>query len=100
MLIIPHRHISSIFDANEVELGAMIDLVRLGKEHLDKAFNPEGYNIAINDGVVAGQTVMHLHIHLIPRYPGDMEDPKGWVHQVLGVSEKMLELKGNPPPRI
>lgn len=75
----------------------MMNLVRCGKRYLDEEFRPKGYNIAINDGEVAGQTVMHLHIHLIPRYPGDMEDPKGWVHSVLGVSQKMLEMKDNPP---
>jgi diadenosine tetraphosphate (Ap4A) HIT family hydrolase len=71
----------------------MWDLVRLSKQYLDRLYHPEGYNIGINDGVVAGQTVMHLHIHLIPRYPGDIDDPKAWVHNVLRVSKKMLELK-------
>lgn len=97
MLIIPYRHISSFFDATQEEQMEMMNLVRCGKRYLDEEFRPKGYNIAINDGEVAGQTVMHLHIHLIPRYPGDMEDPKGWVHSVLGVSQKMLEMKDNPP---
>ena len=74
----------------------MWNLIRLGKQYLDENFQPEGYNVGINDGVVAGQTVMHLHIHLIPRYPGDSDDPKGWVHRVLKVSETMLELKEYP----
>lgn len=74
----------------------MMDLVRSGKEYLHENYHPHGYNIAINDGEVAGQTVMHLHIHLIPRYPGDMEDPKSWVHSVIHVSEKMLNEKDGP----
>lgn len=97
MLIIPFRHIRSYFEISDDEQTALWDLIRLGKEHLDNAFHPEGYNIAINDGMVAGQTVMHLHIHLIPRYPGDLKDPKAWVHQVLNVSETMLEIKDKPP---
>lgn len=74
----------------------MMDLVRSGKKYLDGNYHPRGYNIEINDGEVAGQTVMHLHIHLIPRYPGDMEDPKSWIHSVLHVSEKMLNEKESP----
>lgn len=96
LLIIPFRHVSSFFSITEEEHAAMWNLVRLGKQYLDENFQPEGYNIGINDGVVAGQTVMHLHIHLIPRYPGDSDDPKGWVHRVLRVSETMLELKEYP----
>jgi len=96
LLIIPFRHVSSFFAITEAEQTAMWDLVRLGKHYLDRFYHPEGYNIGINDGIVAGQTVMHLHIHLIPRYPGDIDDPKGWVHRILKVSETMLELKDYP----
>lgn len=99
LLIIPYRHIASFFEVTEEEQVAIFDLVRVGRMYLDTTYHPEGYNIAINDGSVAGQTVMHLHIHLIPRYPGDLEDPKAWVHQTLGVSKRMLELKDNPAPQ-
>ena len=95
MLIIPFRHIRSFFEISDDELTSLWELARLGKQYLDTTYHPEGYNIAVNDGVVAGQTVMHLHIHLIPRYPGDLTDPKAWVHEVLQVSEKMLEVKDN-----
>lgn len=97
LLIIPFRHVSSFFTITEEEHTAMWNLVRMGKRYLDEVFQPEGYNIAINDGVVAGQTVMHLHIHLIPRYQGDSDDPKKWVHPVLKISETMLEMKDYPP---
>jgi len=99
LLIIPFRHVSSFFAITEEEHTAMWNLVQMGKKHLDEVFQPEGYNIAINDGVVAGQTVMHLHIHLIPRYPGDSDDPKGWIHSLLKISETMLKLKNYPPPQ-
>jgi diadenosine tetraphosphate (Ap4A) HIT family hydrolase len=50
--------------------------------------SPDGYNIRINDGIPAGQTVMHLHIHAIPRYSGDMADPKGGVRGVIPEKQK------------
>lgn len=99
LLIIPFRHISSFFSVTEEEHAAIWNLVRSGKMYLDEQFKPEGYNIGINDGLVAGQTIMHLHIHLIPRYPGDIDDPKGWVHPVLKVSDTMLKVKEYPSPK-
>lgn len=88
LLIIPKRHISSIFHATEEEIAALWKLVRDAKEHLDQKYCPDGYNIGINDGVPAGQTVMHLHIHVIPRYSGDMADPKGGVRGVIPEKQK------------
>ena len=79
MLIIPNRHIGSFFDATLEEKLALLDLLDKAKEHVDKLYRPSGYNIGINDNEVAGQTIMHLHIHLIPRYIGDMEDPRGGI---------------------
>lgn len=97
VLIIPFRHISSFFSLTEDECQAITSLLRDTKKYLDKRFRPQGYNIAINDGVIAGQTIMHLHVHLIPRYPGDYEEPKAWVHETLGISKEMLHAKRNPP---
>lgn len=58
-------------------MAALWRLIRDAKDFLDRNYSPDGYNIGINDGVPAGQTVMHLHIHVIPWYSGDMEDSKG-----------------------
>ena len=88
LLIIPNRHISSIFHATEEEIAALWNLVRDAKDFLDRKYSPDGYNIGINDGVSAGQTVMHLHIHVIPRYSGDMADPKGGVRGVIPEKQK------------
>jgi len=55
----------------------------MGKELLDGKYSPDGYTIGINDGLPAGQTIMHLYIHLIPRYIGEMENPKGGVRGVI-----------------
>jgi diadenosine tetraphosphate (Ap4A) HIT family hydrolase len=82
-LIIPKRHISSLFEATREEQAALFDLLSAMRQLLLKERNPAGFNIGINDGPAAGQTVMHLHIHLIPRYAGDTEDPRGGVRWVM-----------------
>ncbi len=82
-LIIPKRHIASFFEATREEQTAMLDLLDEMRRLLLKDHNPDGFNIGINDGMAAGQTVMHLHIHLIPRYTGDTEDPRGGVRWIM-----------------
>ncbi|ACL69214.1 HIT family protein [Halothermothrix orenii] len=82
-LIIPKRHVASYFDITERERQAIFKLVDRCKTLLDEKFNPDGYNIGINVGKYAGQTVMHLHVHLIPRYKGDIDDPTGGVRGVI-----------------
>lgn len=82
-LIIPKRHAASFFDLAETERTALLKLIDQAKKELDAEFHPAGYNIGINDGAAAGQTVPHLHIHLIPRYEGDLPDPRGGVRWVL-----------------
>jgi diadenosine tetraphosphate (Ap4A) HIT family hydrolase len=82
-LIIARRHVASFFDVNTDERNVLLLLLDQAKEQLDQEFHPSGYNIGINDGADAGQTVPHLHIHLIPRYPGDSVDPRGGVRWVL-----------------
>jgi diadenosine tetraphosphate (Ap4A) HIT family hydrolase len=82
-LIMPRRHVVSFFDTTEVERLAMLKLLDEMKARLDREHKPDGYNIGINSGAAAGQTVMHLHIHLIPRYAGDMPDPRGGVRWIF-----------------
>jgi len=82
-LIIPRRHVASFFETTEEERMAMLKLLDEAKVMLDREHKPEGYNIGINNGAAAGQTVMHLHIHLIPRYAGDATDPRGGVRWVI-----------------
>jgi diadenosine tetraphosphate (Ap4A) HIT family hydrolase len=82
-LIIPKRHVGSCFDLSAQEQDALFQLVRDQKQVLDAEFAPDAYNIGINDGPAAGQTVAHVHIHLIPRYQGDEADPRGGVRRVL-----------------
>lgn len=93
-LIIPKRHIASFFEATREEQTAIFDLLAEVRERLlDPPWPPfakggitsapDGFNIGINDGAAAGQTVMHLHIHLIPRYAGDQTDPRGGVRWIF-----------------
>jgi len=84
-LIVPKRHIASFFEATKEEQAAMFDLVAEMRELLLAERTPDGFNVGINDGAAAGQTVMHLHIHLIPRYAGDTEDPRGGVRWIMPV---------------
>lgn len=82
-LIIPKRHATSFFETTREEQTAMLDLLDKTRRMLLDELNPDGFNIGINDGIAAGQTVMHLHIHLIPRYQGDMPDPRGGVRWIF-----------------
>jgi len=82
-LIIPRRHVASFFETTEEERHAMLKLLDEVKALLDSEHKPDGYNIGINNGPAAGQTVMHLHMHLIPRYAGDRPDPRGGVRWVI-----------------
>ena len=82
-LIIPRRHIASLFEATPEEQSALLELLADARQILLEERNPAGFNIGINDGGAAGQTVMHLHIHLIPRYAGDTADPRGGVRWIF-----------------
>lgn len=88
MLIIPKRHVANFFDITKEELNALFDLVKEAKSMLDKEYLPDAYNVGVNCGEDAGQSVMHAHIHLIPRYKGDTKAPLGGVRGVI--PEKML----------
>lgn len=82
-LVIPYRHFAEYFEINDEEREELWSLVAEGKKIVDQEFSPDGYNIGINVGKWAGQSIPHLHIHVIPRYRGDVENPKGGVRGVL-----------------
>lgn len=82
-LIIPKRHIASFFEITNEERQALLDLLEHTQKEIEDEYHPDAYNIGINDGQAAGQTVFHLHIHLIPRYEGDVKDPRGGVRYVI-----------------
>jgi diadenosine tetraphosphate (Ap4A) HIT family hydrolase len=87
-LIIPYRHISDYFESSQDEKIEIIEMINKVKKMLDDKHSPDGYNIGINSGKAAGQSVMHLHVHMIPRYVGDMDDPKGGVRGVIPDKQK------------
>ncbi len=81
--MIPRRHILTLDEASEQEIAALFALVREAKELIRRRCRADGFNIGINEGAAAGQTVMHLHIHVIPRRRGDVADPRGGIRKVL-----------------
>jgi diadenosine tetraphosphate (Ap4A) HIT family hydrolase len=83
LLILTRRHVADLFDASAAEQAALVDLIGAAKALLEERFRPDGYNIGVNVGAPAGQTIMHLHVHLIPRYLGDVENPRGGVRAVI-----------------
>ncbi|MBP2146290.1 diadenosine tetraphosphate (Ap4A) HIT family hydrolase [Methanofollis sp. W23] len=83
LLIVPFRHVPTYFEATAGEQAALLDLVARCRPLIEEAYHPDGYNLGINVGAAAGQTVPHLHLHLIPRYVGDVPDPRGGVRGVV-----------------
>jgi diadenosine tetraphosphate (Ap4A) HIT family hydrolase len=82
-LIIPRRHVGSLFDLSAEEASNVFELLVRARRELQAAFAPDGFNVGVNDGRAAGQTVPHLHVHLIPRYTGDIADPRGGVRWIF-----------------
>jgi diadenosine tetraphosphate (Ap4A) HIT family hydrolase len=82
-LVVPRRHIASLFDLCEEEQAALWKLLGLVRTKLMADLVPDGFNVGVNDGHAAGQTVMHAHIHIIPRRKGDVADPRGGVRWII-----------------
>jgi diadenosine tetraphosphate (Ap4A) HIT family hydrolase len=83
VLVIPRRHVGSWFDATSAERDEMLQIADDARRLVAERHAPDGFNLGINDGPAAGQTVAHLHLHLIPRYRGDVADPRGGVRWVI-----------------
>jgi diadenosine tetraphosphate (Ap4A) HIT family hydrolase len=82
-LIVPRRHVADYFALNHAEQVALWALVPQVKALIERAHAPDGYNIGMNLGKAAGQTVPHVHLHVIPRYVGDAADPRGGIRWIL-----------------
>lgn len=82
-LVVPHRRVSRWWDLTGAEQAHLGDLVAATRDVIDRLHQPDGYNIGFNDGVAAGQTVGQFHIHVIPRYTGDVADPRGGIRHVI-----------------
>ena len=91
-LIVPHRHVSDFFDLNNNELNDLAEVLKKQRKlliNLDKEIT--GFNVGVNVGVDAGQSIMHCHIHLIPRRKGDMDNPRGGVRGVIPSKQKYIK---------
>ncbi len=88
VLIIPKRHVADYFELTNEEKKAIDESIMWLKNTLDHMYHPDGYNIGINNGEASGQTVMHAHVHLIPRYKGDVKDPSGGIRGVIPIKQK------------
>jgi diadenosine tetraphosphate (Ap4A) HIT family hydrolase len=82
-LVVARRHVWDFFGLSAEETADVMRLVQSAKRRLDRDLDPAGYNIGINNGGAAGQTVMHVHVHLIPRFRGDVIKPAGGVRHVI-----------------
>ncbi|MFE5459033.1 HIT domain-containing protein [Nocardia sp. NPDC056564] len=81
--IVPFRHILSFFDMNERETRDLHILAQSMRDTLTTLYRPDGFTIGVNDGSAAGRTVPHLHMHIIPRWHGDVPDPRGGIRHVF-----------------
>jgi len=83
IIVVPRRHVADFFEMTQVEQLAVVELLSRAHELIQSRHSPDGYNIGVNVGRAAGQARMHVHVHLIPRYAGDVADPKGGIRCVL-----------------
>jgi diadenosine tetraphosphate (Ap4A) HIT family hydrolase len=82
-LIIPKRHVQSFFELKENEKHDLLEVLEIGKHNIERYIIPDSYNVGINNGIAAGQTIPHTHIHLIPRFTGDVKDPRGGIRWLI-----------------
>jgi diadenosine tetraphosphate (Ap4A) HIT family hydrolase len=83
MLVVPKRHVADFFEMSAEEQAAVLELLNRARRMTGEKYSPDGYNIGVNIGKAAGQNRMHVHVHLIPRYKGDVPDPSGGIRRVL-----------------
>jgi diadenosine tetraphosphate (Ap4A) HIT family hydrolase len=87
VLAVPRRHVADFFDMTAAEKAAILSLLDRAKAHIAREHSPDGYNIGVNIGRAGGQSRMHVHVHLIPRYAGDVPNPSGGIRCVLAKRE-------------
>ena len=83
VLVVPKRHVANFFDMTTEEQAAVLALLNQAHASSHAQHSPDGYNIGVNIGKAGGQSRMHVHVHLIPRYAGDVQDPRGGIRCVL-----------------
>jgi diadenosine tetraphosphate (Ap4A) HIT family hydrolase len=93
VLVVPRRHVADFFEMTWEEKTSVLALLDRAKAEISREHSPDGFNIGVNIGKAAGQSRMHVHVHLIPRYAGDVADPSGGIRCVL-------RRKGKPDPAL
>ena len=88
LLVIPKRHYASVFEATPEEFTALWEVIGRARALIEEAHHPDGYNIGVNVGQAGGQSVFHVHMHVIPRYKGDVEKPLGGVRGVIPMKQR------------
>jgi len=83
VIVVPRRHVADFFDMTAAEQAAVLKLLNATRRLIGEKHSPDGFNVGVNIGKAAGQSRMHVHVHLIPRYKGDVPDPAGGVRRVL-----------------
>ena len=81
--VVPIRHVESFFDLTSAELNAIYDLAKVAKQIIDDKYQPDAFNVGVNDGEAAGRTVHHVYVHLLPRYAGDVPNPRGGIRHII-----------------
>ncbi len=82
-LVIPKRHVSGYFALTDEEKHSLWRMVDEARARIEREHHPDGYNVGVNDGAAAGQTIFHVHMHVIPRYRGDRDDPRGGIRWII-----------------
>jgi diadenosine tetraphosphate (Ap4A) HIT family hydrolase len=95
-LIVSRRDVSSVFDLTEQEFVWLADALKRAKSFLDSEFQPDGFNVGINCGTAAGQTIHRVHIHVIPRHIGDVADSTGGIRNFIPPTTEYVR----PPPQV
>jgi diadenosine tetraphosphate (Ap4A) HIT family hydrolase len=93
-LIVSRRHVGSFFELTPAERTAITDLLDLARRDIVERLRPDAFNVGINDGPAAGQSIPHVHVHLIPRYRGDRANPRGGVRWVIPEKADYWSVRG------
>jgi ATP adenylyltransferase len=97
-LIVIRRHEPDFFSLDSEEVASFMHMLQLAHRFIDVKWQPDGFNVGVNVGEAAGQTIPHVHLHVIPRYTGDVEDPRGGMRLILPEHARYWELDQEPRP--
>jgi diadenosine tetraphosphate (Ap4A) HIT family hydrolase len=97
--VVSKDHINSFFNLNSEQLVSLYEMINKAKEFIEEKLDPDGYNVGLNEGKAAGQSIPHLHVHVIPRYNGDIDNPRGGVRNILPGGDYTGDVARDMPDR-